>query len=331
MSLNKKISIIIPVYNSSNYLRRCIESVLNQTYKDIEVVLIDDGSTDGSSEICEQFSIIDKRVIVVHKTNGGQASARNLGLKIASGDYIGFVDNDDVIEPNMYEVLLNACETKGLQVCGIVADWIYKDYVVNHFENYESRFYTSEELLINMLGKKNLISSSVWDKLFDKTLFDDIHFPDGCEYEDYLVMVNVLKKVTGIYIDVTPLYHWYQYESSQSKKGFHVRSKTYVDVAKKIKIDLAESVASESICEAADNFVAISYIKFFGKVFMSSSYHKEKEIVHYYKKELQKDLPSFVRCKSIKFTTKIKCIVLSSVLCELYGYIWKSYKLVRKK
>lgn len=329
MSNNELISIIIPVYNSRKYLSRCIESVLNQTYQNIEVILIDDGSTDGSFDICEQFAEKDSRVIVVHKENGGQASARNLGLKIATGEYIGFVDNDDVIESNMYEVLHDLCIEKDLEVCCIVADWIYPKYAINHFEKFGSRFYTSEELLINMLGKVDLISSSVWDKLFNKSLFDNIKFPDGCEYEDYWIMVNILKKVPGVYIEVLPLYHWYQYDSSQSKKGFHARSKTYIEVAKKIKAELSGDDYSKTVQNAADNFVAISYIKFFGKIFISSSYFKEKEIVHYYKRELRKELPNFICNGSIKFVTKIKCIFLSSFLCGLYGLFWKIYQLLK--
>ena len=97
------ISIIVPIYNVELYLEKCIESIINQTYKDIEVILINDGSTDKSGIICDKYAKIDDRIIVLHKENGGVSSARNKGLDIAKGDYIAFVDPDDYIEPNMYE------------------------------------------------------------------------------------------------------------------------------------------------------------------------------------------------------------------------------------
>src|SRR6056297_378185 len=102
-----KISIIVPIFNSQNYLRRCINSILSQTHSNLEIILINDGSEDKSGEICEEFSQIDSRIQVIHTENRGQASARNKGLKVATGDYIGFVDSDDWIDEDMYELLIN--------------------------------------------------------------------------------------------------------------------------------------------------------------------------------------------------------------------------------
>ncbi|MGZ5551627.1 MAG: glycosyltransferase family 2 protein, partial [Nitrososphaeraceae archaeon] len=104
--MKDKISIIIPVYNGVKYLPKCIDSVLNQTYKNLEIILVDDGSTDESGKICDTYSLKDNRIKVVHKQNGGLSDARNTGLKIATSEYIGFVDSDDFIESDMYEILL---------------------------------------------------------------------------------------------------------------------------------------------------------------------------------------------------------------------------------
>ena len=101
-----KISVIVPVYNTEKFLNNCIESILNQTHKNLEVIIIDDGSTDNSPAICDEYAKKDSRVKVIHKENGGVSSARNAGLDIASGEYIGFIDGDDVIEPDMYHFLL---------------------------------------------------------------------------------------------------------------------------------------------------------------------------------------------------------------------------------
>lgn len=105
-----KISVIVPVYNTKEYIEDCVKSILSQTYKKIELILVDDGSTDGSADICDMFKRVDKRVIVVHKRNEGVSAARNDGLNIASGEYFAFVDSDDIIEPNMYELLIKSIQ-----------------------------------------------------------------------------------------------------------------------------------------------------------------------------------------------------------------------------
>ena len=102
-----KVSIIVPIYNVEKYLSKCIESILSQTYKNIEIILVDDGSPDNSPQICDEYAKKDDRIIVIHKANGGVSSARNAGIDIATGKYIGFVDPDDYIENNMYELMVN--------------------------------------------------------------------------------------------------------------------------------------------------------------------------------------------------------------------------------
>ena len=115
------VSIIIPIYNVENYLEQCIISVVHQTYKNLEIILVNDGSPDNSGKICDDFALMDKRIKVIHKMNGGLSSARNAGIDIAKGEYLGFVDSDDTIEPFMYEKLMTAIKRDGidLAVCAI--------------------------------------------------------------------------------------------------------------------------------------------------------------------------------------------------------------------
>ena len=115
------ISIIIPVYNVEKYLAKCLDSVLNQTYKNLEIILVDDGSKDNSGAICDEYAKRDNRIIVVHQKNSGVSKARNLGMSMATGDYIGFIDSDDTIEANMYEVLLKNAIESGAEIsyCGL--------------------------------------------------------------------------------------------------------------------------------------------------------------------------------------------------------------------
>ena len=122
MNSNPKISVIVPVYNTEAYLKECVDSIVNQTYQNLEILLVDDGSTDNSGAMAEKFALEDKRVRVFHKENGGSSSARNLGIKEATGEYIGFIDSDDYIEPDMYELLAEGVGKYGLEMAQISRD-----------------------------------------------------------------------------------------------------------------------------------------------------------------------------------------------------------------
>src|SRR5690625_1367019 len=120
-----EISIIVPVYNLEDYLHKCIDSILAQTFTNFELILVNDGSTDRSSEICEEYASIDHRIRVIHKKNGGVASSRNAGLEVAKGEYIGFVDNDDYINEYMFETLYNNARTYSSDI--LFCDYLYVD------------------------------------------------------------------------------------------------------------------------------------------------------------------------------------------------------------
>ena len=172
----KKISVIVPVYNTISELSRCLESIINQTYHNLEIICIDDGSTDGSGQIVDRFAALDKRIQVVHKTNGGESSARNAGLKIATGQYIAFCDCDDWLDPDMYEVLAETLENEKVDIAA--ASW-YKEF------SGDSQKITNE-LPVNkgVFGRKELLTylymrdsyrgfAYMWDKLYTREVLSD--------------------------------------------------------------------------------------------------------------------------------------------------------------
>jgi len=207
------ISVIVPVYNVEPYLRKCLDSIVGQTYRDLEILVIDDGSTDGSGAICDEY-IQDGRVRVFHTENRGLSAARNLGLDNATGDWIGFVDSDDWIEPDMYEVLLRKAEETGADIveCGY-----YNEYPNEIVERGRKELMLSGNDALEMLLKGNL-SNSVWNKLWKKRCFATIRYPIGRIYEDVATTYLVFYSAKSICSISDCKYHYYWRPSSLSRR-----------------------------------------------------------------------------------------------------------------
>ena len=206
---NDLISIIVPVYNMEQYLERCMNSIWAQTYKNLEIILVDDGSTDCSAQMCDEYAVKDDRIKVVHKRNGGLSDARNAGLAVASGTYIGYVDSDDWIEPDMYEQMYRACVEKNAQVAICRYAQVYKDQTIQG-GNSKVTALEQEELLRVYIGgqEEYIIYNSVWSKLFKREVVDGILFPVGKNSEDIMYTTKAFCKAKrGVYID-TCLYNY---------------------------------------------------------------------------------------------------------------------------
>ena len=216
----EKVSIIIPVYNVKKYLKRCIDCVKKQTYKNIEIILVDDGSTDGSSEICDEAKKTDERIVVLHKKNGGLSSARNAGVKVASGNYICFIDSDDTVDEDYVETLYET-----------IKKYKTKLAVVSH-----RVFYTNNKTAIDMSTgesgrienttaiKKLLysdgIDTSTWAKMFSKDILEKHQFPEGRNFEDAATTYLYFDEVKYIGLNSVPKYNYYIRNTSISQKPF---------------------------------------------------------------------------------------------------------------
>lgn len=233
------VSVIVPVYNVEQYLERCIESVLHQTYPYIELIIVDDGSTDGSGQICDRYECMDKRITVHHEKHGGTSRARNVGLRYAKGEFIGFVDSDDYIAPDMYERLLySMCEGIDIVCCGrrcvIPGKKSYNAYCIGGARKFSNREAVEELLLLRG------ISFSVCTKLFRRELFDDIRFPVGKTCEDLPVTYNLIKKSKNVlHIGSAKYYNCYR-ENSRSSHAADARWMDYVIFARDILLDVKE-------------------------------------------------------------------------------------------
>lgn len=237
ISKNPLVSVIVPVYNAERYLRYCVESILQQSHRNIEVLLIDDGSTDSSSSICDEYASADRRVVVKHQQNGGIAKAQNAGLDLSKGDYIAFADNDDILDRRNLEILLHAIQSSGADMSkarwrqfGISQiDQVSREAAVGEtapdnmtvFTNpllaYQTIFCKSFRLigqLLHMKTETRYFNEANWCRLYKRTLWDGLRFPEGMYAQDTFVAGPLYSRMNKIVDINVNLYNWLQHQES---------------------------------------------------------------------------------------------------------------------
>ncbi|MEA4831273.1 MAG: glycosyltransferase [Oscillospiraceae bacterium] len=228
------ISVIVPVYKVEPYIHRCVDSIINQTYNDLEIILVDDGSPDNCGAICEEYAKLDKRIKVIHKENGGLSSARNAGLDIAQGDYIAFVDSDDYIELNMYENLFKNSNDYHADISvGGVIDCIDNGKEIKIVKTSDVKGINVECLDKEAAIKRYLLGSwSSWNKIYAKSVFDNIRFPVGKINEDENIALLLLEKCHRVVYTTKPFYHYIRRENSITTVPFSEKRFAWYDNCK---------------------------------------------------------------------------------------------------
>lgn len=227
MKYNPLVSVVVPIYKTEAYLSRCIESICSQTYKKLEILLVDDGSPDACPHICDNYALLDKRIKVIHKNNGGISSARNTGLNAMSGDYVTFIDSDDFLHKDCIRYLTYLALRKDAQVtaCGL-----YKGSD-SSFDNVSvkgrTRIYEKVEAF---LSRK--IKSGIVGKLFQSSLFDELRFPesDHFNYEDEALYYKLVDRCQNMAITEKPLYYYYQSPESTTRITNHHKTTDFIQV-----------------------------------------------------------------------------------------------------
>ena len=207
--MEQLLSVIVPVYNVEAYLDRCVQSIVSQSYRNLELILIDDGSTDGSSALCDEWARKDSRVVVIHKANGGVSSARNAGLKVAKGIYLTFVDPDDYIAPDTYalnmDIMLAHEEVDILQYpyCEISSDGhIYKEH------RPQSVMLTGAERIFRNWWSGSPLEYVIWNKIYKRCLWVDVRFKVGHISEDTCLVPKFVRNAQSVYISEKGLYYY---------------------------------------------------------------------------------------------------------------------------
>lgn len=267
----KLISVIVAVYNIEEYLPRCVDSILAQTWSDLQIILVDDGSTDGSGRICDEYAERDGRILVIHKENGGLSDARNAGLEKASGKYTGFVDGDDWIEPDMYRAMYEACEKEGAQIAACRYRQITKTGVIDASAGNSVSLSKTEALEVYLCGDDRYqIYNSVWSKLFLSSLIRDMRFPVGKNSEDIMFTTKAFCQMERlVYLDTAYYNYVLDREGSiMNEKAGERRLRDEIPFWREQIAYLRESGLQELSDKAAYHFyrrMLFYYIDFMGR------------------------------------------------------------------
>lgn len=277
-------SVIIPVYNVEIYLDKCLKSVLAQTYRNLEIVLVDDGSTDRSGLMCDEYAKKDARIRVIHKQNGGLSDARNVALDIVQGDYVTFVDSDDYVDKRLVDRLL-VCATQ--KQCDLVVGGFVKCIAEveddrNDKEEQRQTILSAEDAIERMLYRKG-VPTYAHGKLYKSCLFEEIRFPVGKLFEDIITVYKVLKKVNKIGIVDYPMYYYRQRQGSIVNFNFRPNRLHAVEHALEILEDMSCNKKKQNAAEAYLFFVLMDNYALVGQEHAKEKLYLEQLIKTYRK------------------------------------------------
>lgn len=278
--MDKTVSIIVPVYNVEKYIYECVDSLVGQTYRNIEIILVDDGSPDSCPQICDEYSRADERIKVIHKANGGLSDARNAGIDIACGEYLMFVDSDDYIVSDTVEQLTYMLESSGADIasCGFTGD--SEELSLGVSMGY--RVVTPAEALKYILIEKKL-STSASTKIFAKSLFDGIRFPVGMIYEDYATIYKTIHAASTVAYTGVNKYYYRPNPAGITGRGFYKKQLQYFEISEEVM---------RFVCNEYPSYKR--YVKFRAER-MAISFYKSMSSSHFDDSETASFLARFIR------------------------------------
>ena len=250
------ISVIVPVYKVEKYLDRCVQSIVDQTYPNLEIILVDDGSPDNCPAMCDAWAAKDPRIKVIHKENGGLSDARNVGMAAATGEYLGFVDSDDFIAPEMYQMLLERMIADGSDIAACGVEMVFEDGTPSRMLTKAGNCVLGTGEAMEAIVEESWLKQPVWYKLYKAELIRDIPFPVGKYHEDVFWSYQVIARAKRVSVIDTPCYFYLQRSGSIMGEGYSLKrldaieakkqrleflEKQFLELADKAKIDLAFS------------------------------------------------------------------------------------------
>lgn len=314
-----EISIIVPVYNVEKYIRKCIESILNQTFSDFELILVDDGSTDNSGKICDEYKLKDDRVIVIHKENSGVSSARNVGIDNANGKFLGFVDGDDYIEKDMYETLYKDIKEfdADISVCQVYDEYNNSCKPRTGGSNAMKRGVLNNITAFKLTILRNIIGVTVWNKLYKKKLFENCRYPNVKTSEDTFVVPIIIFKSTRISYSPLPKYFYVHRRDSVTCSPF-VSSDLSMLEAHDFILSFVNNNVPELIDLAKSRYLW-AYMTIFDKIMLSDDFN-DKALYHEILSKINSNFFYILKSDFFAFKRKLALIALR-IHPKIYEFI----------
>ncbi len=319
--MKNKVSVIVPIYQVADYLERGLDSLLEQTYKNLEIILVDDGSLDHSGKICDNYALKDERIIVVHKSNGGVSSARNIGIKKATGEYIYFLDPDDYLEKTIIEELVKGIskENCDLSICNYYID---KNSTRSVKMNLKSKIYDKKDILHKIL-QKDFFGGYVWNKLFKKDIIqlNNLSFDEEIPLlEDLLFSCQYITYCKSVFYTNAPLYNYFMRDHSAiNEKNFNSQKLRVYKALEQLMI-LYNKISPENIVFLKEKYLKITFnYVYLLKINKDSTGILQEQLKQSktYKKELLRE--------NIPIKKKIE-IIFTSTFPYLYGCLREYFK-----
>lgn len=323
------ISVIVPVYNIEKYLNRCVDSLINQTYKNLEIILVDDGSTDNCPKICDDYEKKYEAVKVIHKKNGGLSSARNVGIKQASGDYIGFVDSDDWVAADIYRKCKEMMQKYNCDIVDFEVEFVSEEGLPEKINFIESvSLVKGSDIIYDYLyrGQTDKAPFSVCRKLYTRRLFDGISFPEGKINEDIVTNYKVLENA-DLLLHINEVGYYYFQKNEKSITSGELKKKDFDLLAASRELcAMSEKYEDVRILRLAKIKLARSYFSLLAKSIVGGdSEDISDEDIKYLLKKLRKNY--FLLMKS---PMPLSRKVLTTAICFNYNLTNSIYHIGKK-
>lgn len=324
--MNDLISIIVPVYKVEKYLNRCVDSILNQTYRNLEIILVDDGSPDRCGEICDEYSRLDDRVKVIHKENGGLSDARNAGIHIAQGEFFSFVDSDDWVHQEYIERMheLLKISKADISVCNFLRT--SKEEEKTEIIKTELHEFSNLEGLKHLSGRFYVQLVVAWGKLYHRELFKEIRFPFGKIHEDEFTTYKLIYEAKKIVLTTEQLLYYWQRKDSIMGRGFDIKSKLDLIEAFEGKIEFFKNIGEVDLVAKTYRSLFNTYktindnIHAFNEINNSKGFKSEFKT---FRNELRQSKQSIIF--RIYYELYYKTPKMMTILHKLYVYFKDSY------
>lgn len=313
------VTVIVPVYNVERYLNRCLNSIGRQTYENLEIIAVDDGSTDSSGAILDKFKQTENRAIVIRKANGGLSDARNAGLDHASGEYIMFVDSDDYINIHMVDTLLNAIRRNAAGISACQMRHVYPDRdadIYGESDDNDEKSLSSVEAMEYWYTSNFNCATAAWGKLYVHELFNDLRFKTGRLHEDEFIMHYLFQKARTITYISSRLYYYFQRDNSIVGSKFSAKRLDVLD-AMQDRLEFFEYLNNDRLVNLqAEHYTDILMASYIGLYEMSDKYDRQLKIIYDKIKEISQNY-------TLSFKHKIKIL--------LFQHMFKIYVALRER